>query len=222
MGVFIDKQDRLLKIKDQIINDPLLSEMSSHATQLVFGSGNVDSDIVFIGEAPGKKEDQTGRPFVGASGKFLDEMLRSIEINRSNVYITNIVKYRLPGNRDPLPEEKAAFLPYLNMQLLTIRPRIIVTLGRHAASVFIPEVKISEDHGKLKTITISSQAGSLELLLLALYHPAAALYNGSKRDMLIKDFSLIANASFINKRIKSNHKTSNLERSEIISNDRTK
>ncbi len=148
------------------------------------GDGNTDADIVIIGEAPGKKEDEQGLPFIGAAGKFLNEMLASVNMNRSDVYITNIVKYRPPDNRDPLPAEKSAFWPYLVRQLDVIRPHIVVTLGRHSMEYFLPGTKISEVHGQPQSVTI----GDSELVVVPLYHPAAALYNGSLRQTLKDDF----------------------------------
>jgi DNA polymerase len=149
------------------------------------GDGNVDADIVLIGEAPGKNEDEQGLPFVGAAGKFLNEMLASVDMNRGDVYITNIVKYRPPNNRDPLPEEKRAFWPFLVRQLDVIRPHIVVTLGRHSMEYFLPGAKISQIHGQPKRITF----GDTKLVIVPLYHPAAALYNGSMRQTLIDDFT---------------------------------
>lgn len=148
------------------------------------GDGNINTDIVFIGEAPGKNEDETGLPFVGAAGKFLNEMLATIGMNRDDIYITNIVKYRPPNNRDPLPEEKAAFWPYLVRQLDIIRPKIVVTLGRHSMEYFLPDKKISMIHGQPKRISF----GDSRIVIVPLYHPAAALYNGSMRATLIEDF----------------------------------
>ncbi|HEY5268044.1 MAG TPA: uracil-DNA glycosylase, partial [Candidatus Saccharimonadales bacterium] len=110
----LNKQLELDRLKIKIVIDGICADLAKDATNLVFGSGDVDADICFIGEAPGKNEDILGLPFVGASGKFLDEMLGTIDLSRSQVYITNIVKYRPPNNRDPLPEEKDAFLPILD------------------------------------------------------------------------------------------------------------
>ena len=106
------EQQQLDDIKQKIIDDKVTPDLAATATQLVFGDGNPSADLVFIGEAPGKNEDLQGIPFVGAAGKFLNEMLEMIGLKRSDVYITNIVKYRPPDNRDPLPEEKSAFMPY--------------------------------------------------------------------------------------------------------------
>src|SRR5665213_4299273 len=126
-----DKQKLLDRIKADILNQNVCPQLAATATQLVFGDGNPDADIVFIGEAPGKNEDEQGLPFVGAAGKFLNEMLAGIGLVRADVYITNIVKYRPPDNRDPLPNEKAEFLPFLQSQLEVIKPKLVITLGRH-------------------------------------------------------------------------------------------
>ncbi len=163
-------------------------ELKNTATRAVFGDGNPKAQVVFIGEAPGKKEDETGVPFVGAAGKFLSEMLASIKMSRSDIYITNIVKYRPPNNRDPLPSEKESCKEWLHEELNAIAPKLIVFLGRHSMNHFFPELKISEAHGKLIAQNIP---GINTKLFLPLYHPAAALYNGSMREVLIKDFKKI-------------------------------
>ncbi len=230
----------LAELKARIEASGITPELKGQAMQLVFGEGNASADIVFIGEAPGKQEDLQGRPFVGASGKFLDEMLASIGMKREDIYITNIVKYRPPNNRDPLPEEKKAFLPYLQEQLEIIQPKIVVTLGRHSGGAFLPDLHISNDHGKPKRIRLAfrrsgehglsimqgagekrteryeqysegaaepvtqqyakkagrvsgsaAEQDSLAVVILPLYHPAAALYNGGMRQTLLDDFALI-------------------------------
>ncbi|MCB9839967.1 uracil-DNA glycosylase [Candidatus Nomurabacteria bacterium] len=179
----LNKQKQLDEIKADIIKNNVCPELAKNAINLVFGSGNPDAEIVFIGEAPGKKEDELGQPFVGASGQFLSDMLQSIHLNRNQVYITNIVKYRPPKNRDPLPSEKEEFLPYLERQLYVIKPKLIVTLGRHSTSVFLPELQISQVHGQPKR-----KDGRV---FLPMYHPAAALYNGGLRKTLENDFKNI-------------------------------
>src|ERR1700722_15529232 len=194
------KQRQLDELKQEIIDKKVCSELKDQATQLVFGDGNPDSDIVFIGEAPGKNEDLKGLPFVGAAGHFLDEMLAGIGLKRSSVYITNIVKYRPPGNRDPFPDEKQAFMPYLRRQLEIIKPKLVVTLGRHSLGCFLPELQISAVHGQPKRIMLafgSDSKDTFKLVIMPLFHPAAALYNGSMRQTLIDDFSLIP--SILNK-----------------------
>ncbi len=183
----MSKQDDLDMIKQQILDDNICSELAAGATQLVFADGSANAKVVFIGEAPGKKEDLQGKPFIGAAGKFLDEMLNMVGLKRSDVYITNIVKYRPPNNRDPEPAEKQAFLPYLVRQLEVIKPILVVALGRHSMEAFLPGLKISQIHGQLKRITF----GTEKLVVLPLFHPAAALYNGGLRQTLIDDFARI-------------------------------
>lgn len=167
-------------------------ELRKTATQAVFGHGNAESDIVFIGEAPGKNEDLKGIPFIGAAGKFFDEMLGEIGKRREDIYITNIVKYRPPNNRDPEPEEKEACNEWLINELKIISPKLIVFLGRHSMLRFFPLEKISDIHGKLLLKTIP-ELGKKQAFL-PLYHPAAALYNGSMREVLIRDFKKITKA----------------------------
>lgn len=178
------KQQQLDDLRTDILKNNVCPELAEQATQLVMGDGNLDADIVFIGEAPGKKEDESGLPFVGASGKFLNEMLAQAGLERSDVYITNVVKYRPPKNRDPKPAEKKAFMPYLLRQLEIIRPKAVITLGRHSMEYFLPEAKIGEVHGQPHTVHIDGD----EFMIIPLYHPAAALYNGSLRATLIEDF----------------------------------
>lgn len=180
-------QTKLDQLRADIIDNAVCPELASFASQLVMGDGNISADIVFVGEAPGKKEDELGLPFVGASGKFLNKMLSSVDMNRDDVFITNIVKYRPPNNRDPSPDEKAAFWPYLLRQLDIINPKVVITLGRHSGSAFIPDLVISRDHGKPHKYTEFGR----DFVVIPLYHPAAALYNGSMRQVLIDDFSLV-------------------------------
>ena len=158
------------------------------AIQPVFGDGNPDARIVFIGEAPGKKEDETGKPFIGAAGKFLAEMLASINMKREDIYITNIVKYRPPDNRDPEHHEKIECAPWLYAELNFIKPDLVIFLGRHSMTHFLPELIISEAHGKLVHRKIPYLPTEY---FLPLYHPAAALYNGGMRITLLEDFSKI-------------------------------
>jgi uracil-DNA glycosylase family 4 len=180
----MDKQRQLDTLQQKILDADVCPELRAQATQLVMGGGNPDADIVFIGEAPGKNEDEQGLPFVGAAGKFLNEMLAAADMSRDDIYITNIVKYRPPGNRDPLPEEKKAFWPYLLKQIEIIQPHVVVTLGRHSMEYFLPGQFISKIHGEPQRIRIDDNT----LAIVPLYHPAAALYNGSLRQTLIDDF----------------------------------
>lgn len=189
----VDKKKQLDIIADSIRNRDFDIEIAKTCINPVPGEGNPDANIVFIGEAPGAKEDKTGEPFVGASGKFLEEMLSSIGLKRSDVFITSIVKFRPPNNRDPKKDEIEACLPCLLDQLRVINPKLIVFLGRHSMNVFFPELKISESHGKPIKHKIGLGGGydDLEAIFLPLYHPAAALYNGSMRQTLLEDFAQI-------------------------------
>jgi len=205
----MDKHQQLTQLYNDIVGKNVCPELAAGATQLVFGDGSPDTDTVFVGEAPGKKEDEQGVPFVGAAGRFLDEMLDSIELKRKDVYITNIVKYRPPDNRDPLPSEIKTFLPYLLKQLEIIKPKLIVTLGRFSMNVFLPKLKISQVHGQPKQmqmvqdtedaadksssifIEATDEQATAPWTILPLYHPAAALYNGGMRQTLLEDFKQI-------------------------------
>ena len=183
----VDKKNQLQNLHQKWMAE-CECELKKTATQAVPGVGNPEAEIVFIGEAPGKKEDEFGRPFVGAAGKFLDEMLGLINLKREDIYITNIVKYRPPNNRDPLPEEKSACREWLLAELKIISPKLIIFLGRHDMNNFFPELQISKAHGKL---LIKQFKGMSTKYFFPLYHPAAALYDGSMREVLIEDFKKI-------------------------------
>ena len=153
-------------------------------TNCVFGYGNPNADIMFIGEAPGEQEDLQGKPFVGRAGKLLDRYLFAVGIERNDVYIANILKCRPPRNRDPLPEEQDACIGYLRMQVKLIRPKIIVCLGRISACRLIsPDFKITRDHGKW-----TERAG---VLMTAVYHPAALLRDPAKKADMLDDMKSI-------------------------------
>ena len=169
-------------------------KLKSTATQPVPGIGNPNSHIIFIGEAPGKDEDLQGKPFVGRAGKFLEEMLATIKMKREDIYITNIVKYRPPNNRDPLPDEITACASWLEDEIKFIDPALIVFLGRHAMNHFFPAEKISLAHGK---VIVAEKFGK-KRNFLPLYHPAAALYNGSLRAVLLEDFKKIPRMLAVN------------------------
>ena len=160
-------------------------------TNAVPGEGSASAKIVFIGEGPGKEEDLQGRPFVGAAGKFLTQMIESVGLKREDIFITNIVKCRPPENRDPEDDEvKTCTELYLWKQIELINPVLIATLGRHSMYRFLPQTfKISDVHGKPKKIENKRSGKSFNLL--PLYHPAAALYNGGLRETLEKDFKRI-------------------------------
>ena len=183
----MNKSEELQKLNKKW-KEECMCELKKTATQAVSGDGNPEAEIVFIGEAPGRSEDKEGRPFVGAAGKFLTEMLVVVNLKRENVYITNIVKYRPPNNRDPNPEEKSSCRKWLLDELKIISPKLIVFLGRHAMNNFFPDLQISGAHGKL---LIKSFKDMPTKYFFPLYHPAAALYDGSMREILVKDFEKI-------------------------------
>lgn len=175
----------------------------SEKSNPVLGEGNPNAEVMFIGEAPGQREDEMGRPFVGAAGKFLDELLESIGFKREDVYISNVVKYRPPENRDPTDEEKAQCMPWLQMEIALIKPKVIVPLGRHALGHFFTKLSITNAHGKPQTLrpafakdTAGRQAqgdNAKEITVFPIYHPAAALHNGNLRQSLLDDFAALKN-----------------------------
>ncbi len=155
--------------------------MLHHSRKLsVPGEGPVDAEIMFIGEGPGFHENEQGRPFVGAAGKFLEELLAKINLQRQDVFIGNVVKCRPPNNRDPLPEELAACSDYLERQIQVINPRVIVTLGRYSMARFLPNAKISDVHGQ--SFHIKGR------LVVPMFHPAAALHQPSLKSSIERDF----------------------------------
>lgn len=156
------------------------------ATQPVYEIHVPSSGIVFIGEAPGKNEDLQGKPFVGAAGKFLNQLLESIGFTREDVYVSNTVKYRPPENREPTDDEKNSCRVWLNAELMFIKPKILIPLGRHAFERFVPGAKISASHGQ----PFEHPSG---IPVFAMYHPAVALYNPNLRDVLKEDFGKLKN-----------------------------
>jgi len=152
-------------------------------TRAVPGEGPENASLMFIGEAPGFHEDKSGRPFVGAAGRFLEELLASIDLKREDVYIANVIKCRPPGNRDPLPDEIAACQAYLNRQIELIRPRMIVTLGRFSMARYFPGARISSIHGKPRKIG--------GVLYYPMFHPAAALHQPKYRSFIQEDMARI-------------------------------
>ena len=154
-------------------------------TMAVPGEGHPDTEIVFVGEGPGYNEDQQGRPFVGAAGSLLNDLLRQIGWKRQDVYITNVVKCRPPANRDPEPNEIAACAPFLSRQLEILDPAVVVTLGRHSLQTFNPGARIGVAHGTLRPV--DPQTGAPNALTFAMYHPAAALRQGSLKQTMLED-----------------------------------
>lgn len=155
-------------------------------TKAVPGEGNSSAAIMLIGEGPGYHEDKQGRPFVGAAGQFLDELLASIGVKRSDVFITNVVKCRPPENRDPLPEEMSACASYLDRQIAAINPKVIVTLGRFSMQKFFAGVSISSVHGRARKVN--------GRICVPMYHPAAGLHDASKRPIIVEDFKKVKQA----------------------------
>ncbi|MBI2052648.1 MAG: uracil-DNA glycosylase [Candidatus Ryanbacteria bacterium] len=171
------KKEALEKLEKEIALDLSLPLRES---TLVFGEGNPDAPVLFIGEAPGFHEDKLGRPFVGRAGKLLDELILSVGWKREDVYITNIVKRRPPENRDPIPEEIDAYRPYLGRQIEIIDPKIIVALGRFAMNYFLPGAKITRDQGKVFAVN--------GVRVVPLFHPAAALRSTEMLRLLKENF----------------------------------
>ena len=186
------KRRELDIIAKSITNRDIDIKIAQNCQNPVPGEGDPNAKLMFIGEAPGAQEDKLGKPFIGASGRILDEMLEGIGMKRKDVFITNIVKFRPPKNRDPKPSEIKACLPSLLAQVEVISPLLIVFLGRHSMNVFFPNLKIGQVHGEhIEARVKFSSKLIIEGTFLPLYHPAAALYNGSMRQVLIQDFTKI-------------------------------
>lgn len=192
-----DQTEQMRQIRDEIIDlkeSPLYEYRVSNGYYPVIGQGSHNANIMFIGEAPGLNEAKTGRPFCGASGRVLDELLASIELDRDLVYITNVVKDRPPDNRDPHKAEIELYSPYLVRQIEIIQPNVIATLGRFSMEFILTlldmaekDQKISQLHGKVLT-GIASYG---EVHVVPLFHPAVALYNQSQRSTLEEDFKVL-------------------------------
>jgi len=177
-----EKKIVLDKIAEQV-KACQLCPLYKGTTNGVPGEGNPNAEIMFIGEGPGAKEDELGRPFVGAAGRLLEDLLKHVGLTRNDVFIANVVKHRPPGNRDPLPEELAVCWPYLQKQVEIIDPKIIVTLGRHSLGRFVPGKVISKVHGQ--PFRINGR------IFFPMYHPAAALYSGNLRPTLFEDMAKV-------------------------------
>jgi DNA polymerase len=195
----MDKTSKMKKIKDEILDlkeSPLYAERIANKVFPVIGAGNHDADIMFIGEAPGKNEAKTGQPFCGASGKVLDELLKYIDLDRKDIYITNIVKDRPTANRDPSPKEIEVYGPFLDRQINIIEPIIIATLGRYSAEYIMKKFNLEdliESIGKMHGKSFDAQGNYGKIKIIPLLHPAVALYNSYSRDDLKKDFLKLKN-----------------------------
>jgi uracil-DNA glycosylase family 4 len=175
-----DINQMTLEQLEEAVHSCTLCSLHQGRTQAVPGEGPLSADIMFIGEGPGFHEDRQGRPFVGAAGKFLEELLASIGMTREQVYIANVVKCRPPGNRDPLPDELSACEPYLERQIQLIKPRVIVTLGRFSMYRYFPGAAISKIHGQPKRVG--------NAMVVPMFHPAAALHQPKWRPLVEADF----------------------------------
>lgn len=174
------KFNSLQEINQTMAQDPSCALLDG-ASRHVFGEGSCGNGIFLIGEAPGAKEDELGRPFVGRSGQILREMLRNAGFKEEECYITNIVKCRPPENRDPKPEEKAAYVKYLDAEIEILQPKVICALGRHSGGYFIPDLKISEQHGEVFEVD--------GRMIYPVFHPAVACYGTVKKYILQKDIN---------------------------------
>ena len=193
----LELEKELRKIKDEVINCKkcsLYEERVKNGFYPVIGEGNHQARMIFVGEAPGLQEARTGRPFCGAAGKILDELLESAGIRREDVYITNILKDRPPENRDPQPEEIKACVPYLERQIEIIKPKIICSLGRYSMKFLMEKFglkdrikPISKIHGKF----FESKTLFQNFVVIPLYHPAVATYNQNMKEILKKDFQIL-------------------------------
>jgi len=191
------RKELLKKVRDEVValkSSPLYKFRVENKNLPVIGEGSHFAKIMFIGEAPGKNEAMTGRPFCGRSGQILDELLLSVGIKREDVYVTNIVKDRPPANRDPLPNEIEIYGPFLDRQIEIIQPKVLATLGRYSMSYIMPKFDlefemepISQAHGK----SYEAQASYGPVKIIPFYHPAVAVYNSHTKDTLKKDFEIL-------------------------------
>lgn len=192
-----ERKELLRKIRDEVValkNSPLYKFRIESKNLPVIGEGDHFAKIMFIGEAPGRNEAKTGRPFCGRAGDILNELLASVDIKREDVYVTNIVKDRPPQNRDPLPSEIEIYGPFLDRQIEIIQPKIIATLGRYSMNYIMPKLglslelePISKAHGKV----YDAETGYGKIKVVPLYHPAVAVYNSHTKDVLKKDFEVL-------------------------------
>lgn len=188
------KFDELKKIRDEVValtSSPLYEDRVKNNYLPVIGEGDHDAGIMFIGEAPGENEAKTGKPFCGRAGKILDKLLESVGIDRKNVYVTNIVKDRPPGNRDPLPDEISTYAPFLDRQIDIIKPKVIATLGRFSMQYVMNRYGLERE-----IVPISSLHGKVfetdKFKFVPLYHPAAAIYNQELLKTLEQDFKVLS------------------------------
>jgi uracil-DNA glycosylase len=192
-----NRTKQMRAIKDEVLalkSSPLYTERIKNKVFPVIGEGSHDAKIMFIGEAPGKNEAATGRPFCGAAGKILDQLLASVGIDRAEVYVTNIVKDRPPFNRDPLPDEIKIYAPFLVQQIDIIKPKVIATLGRFSMDYIMRRLGLELKLGPISRLhgqTFSGEASYGSVTVIPLYHPAVAIYNQASKDTLMQDFKVL-------------------------------
>lgn len=188
------KPDTMEQVASGVANltsSPLYAFRVENGYFPVIGEGSPDANLVFVGEAPGKTEATKGKPFCGASGRILDELLASIKMDRAKVYVTNLVKDRPPENRDPSPAEIALYGPFLDRQLAIMRPKVVATLGRHSMKYLFDRYGLADELQSVSKIhgqEFKATAPWGAFTIVALYHPAVALYNGSMKKVLLEDF----------------------------------
>ncbi len=192
-----ERYEKMKQIRDEVValkNSPLYEFRVAEGNKPVIGEGSHFAEIMFVGEAPGKNEAASGRPFCGAAGRILDELLASINIPREDVYITNILKDRPPGNRDPLPEEVELYAPFLDRQIEIIQPKIISALGRHSMAYLFSKFDLDfelDQISKIRGKVFDAKAPHGSVKIIPLYHPAVAVYNPNQKDLLKTDFKIL-------------------------------
>jgi len=199
------KSEQLSEIKRRMESNEALP-LRKGATQLVFGEGNPNSQVYFLGEAPGFYEDREGKPFVGRAGVLLSKLIEGIGLSREEVYISNVVRFRPPQNRDPDQDEIDAFAPYVDKEIEVIDPKVIVTLGRFSMAKFFSDKRISTVHGQIYKVKWQGHSR----LVVPMYHPAAALRNGSLLNTLKEDFDMIKKA--LNENVIEEENEKNIEK----------
>ena len=191
------RTEQMRTIRDEVValtSSPLYAYRTESGNHPVIGEGSHDASVMFVGEAPGRNEAKQGRPFVGAAGKILDRLLASANIERSSVYITNIIKDRPPMNRDPLPEEIVAYGPFLDRQIDIIKPKVVATLGRYAMGYIMDKFGLAEQTrpiGQMHGSIVDAQASYGPIKIAILYHPAVAVYNSNMVPDLERDFAVL-------------------------------
>ncbi len=191
------KTDDMHQIRDEILNlkeSSLYTYRTENKYSPVIGEGSHAAHLMFVGEAPGETEAKTAKPFCGRSGKLLDELLASIGMDRAKVYVTNLVKDRPPDNRDPEPAEIALYAPFLDRQIAIMQPRVIATLGRHSMKYIFEKYGLADKLQPVSKIHGQEFKGTAsygEVTIVALYHPAVALYNGGMKPQLMEDFKIL-------------------------------